>query len=199
NRLLSDDRFQYGYDNEGNLIRRTDTVTGAVRQFQWDERNRLVAVIDQDAGGHETQRVLFSYDVFGRRISEEIKHPADDVLREFVYDRDNVLLQFVGPAGMQTAQLEARYLFGPAVDQILAQEDASGNVTWLLTDQLGSIRDVVDNAGLVLDHIIYDSFGNVTSQTHPLAGLRYLFAGREFDGSVGLYYNRARYYDPRAG
>jgi RHS repeat-associated protein len=57
----------------------------------------------------------------------------------------------------------------------------------------------VDNTGQVLDHITYDSFGNVTSQTHPMAGLRYLFAGREFDSSIGLYYNRARYYDPRAG
>src|SRR5262249_28186361 len=49
NRLAYDGTYTYTYDNEGNLIQRTDIATQAVRQFRWDERNRLVEVLDKDA------------------------------------------------------------------------------------------------------------------------------------------------------
>ena len=42
NRLLSDGTFDYEYDNEGNMVLRTEIATGAVREFIWDNRNRLV-------------------------------------------------------------------------------------------------------------------------------------------------------------
>jgi RHS repeat-associated protein len=91
-----------------------------------------------------------------------------------------------------------RYLFGPNVDQVLAQQDGAGHVLWLLPDYLGSIRDLVDNSGTVRNHIIYDAFGRVIFQSNPAVTTRYLFMGREFDAETGLYYYRARYYDPVA-
>ena len=30
---------------------------------------------------------------------------------------------------------------------------------WALSDHQGSVRDVIDNSGTVLTHIVYDSFG----------------------------------------
>jgi RHS repeat-associated protein len=92
--------------------------------------------------------------------------------------------------------LTHRYLHGPAVDQILADEDAVGQVRWALTDNLGSVRELVDSAGTVLNHIVYDSFGRIASETN--AGTDFLFAytGRELDRETGLQYNRARYFDP---
>jgi RHS repeat-associated protein len=92
-----------------------------------------------------------------------------------------------------------RYLTGEAVDQVFAQEDGSGKLLWLLTDHLGTVRDLVDSSGTVVNHITYDSFGNVVAQSHPEFSTRFLFAGREFDAQTGLYYDRARYYDPRLG
>ena len=56
-----------------------------------------------------------------------------------------------------------------------------------------------DAFGQSLDHIDYDPFGNITIETHPGYGNRYKFAGREYDATTGLYYNRARYYDPTTG
>ncbi len=45
---------------------------------------------------------------------------------------------------------------------------------------------------------VYDSFGNLTSSTGTLTNsIRY--TGREFDSETGLYYYRARYYDPEVG
>ena len=53
-------------------------------------------------------------------------------------------------------------LYRPGVDQILADETATG-VNWALVDNQGSVRDVIDSNGNVLNHIVYDSYGQVTS------------------------------------
>jgi RHS repeat-associated protein len=44
----------------------------------------------------------------------------------------------------------------------------------------------------------YDSFGKITAQTGGL-DQPFAFTGREYDPETGLYYYRARYYDPKAG
>jgi RHS repeat-associated protein len=83
---------------------------------------------------------------------------------------------------------------------ILAQEQiATSETRWLLTDHLGTVRDMVGSTGGVLNHLQYDSFGNLLAQSTPTIATRYGFTGREFDSSLGLYYYRARYYSPELG
>ena len=101
-------------------------------------------------------------------------------------------------------QLIARYLHGDEFDQTFARVDlgaanASERVLWYLTDQLNSVRLVLDESGTVLDQIAYDAFGNIVAQLNPLLVNPILFASREFDAETGLYYNRARYLDPSTG
>ncbi len=205
NRLVSDGTFVYEYDNEGNLIARTDIVSGAVRRFEWDHLNRLVAVTDYDASWTPVQRVVFRYDALGRRIAKSADtDPLDGVdsqVTYFVYDRDNILLELEDSdgAGPLAAQASQRYLHGPAVDQVLAGEDAVGNLNWLLADHQGTIRDIVDSHGTLLNHRSFDSFGNITAQTNPAVEFRYAFTGREFDPEVELCFYRARYYEAAVG
>lgn len=204
NRLLSDGKYNYEYDNEGNLTKQTEIATGKVQELTWDYRNRLVAMVDKDATGKETQRVEFTYDAFNRRIAKAVDtNPQDTtppVVRQFIYDGQNVLLEFVDSdgAGANQPVLDTRYLHGAGVDQVMAQESA-GNVEWHLTDHLGTIRDLVNNSGAVVNHFVYDSFGQVISESNPAIDTRYLFTGREFDSETGLYYYRARYYDQTTG
>ncbi|MFM6862914.1 MAG: RHS repeat domain-containing protein, partial [Dolichospermum sp.] len=122
------------------------------------------------------------------------------VVRQFIYDGQNILLEFVDSdgAGANQPVLDTRYLHGAGVDQVLAQESA-GNVEWHLTDHLGTVRDLVNNSGAVVNHFVYDSFGQVISESNPAVDTRYLFTGREFDQEIGLYYYRARYYDANTG
>jgi RHS repeat-associated protein len=112
----------------------------------------------------------------------------------FVYDGEHIALVF-DEQGEQTH----RYLYGPQIDQILADEVASGDVHWALTDHQGSVRDVIDGGGNLLNHIRYDSFGNVTSQSNANVDFRFGYTGREFDQETGLHYYRARYYDASIG
>ena len=61
------------------------------------------------------------------------------------------------------------------------------------------MEDYVGTGGGVLDHVTYDSFGNITSQTNSTYADRFLFAGMEYDSTTGLYYDHARYYDSVTG
>ena len=100
-------------------------------------------------------------------------------------------------------------LHGPEVDQILADEvvtslSAPGNVLWPLTDNLGTVRDVADfnestSVAQVVNHLTYDCFGRITAETNAAVDFLFAYTGRERDEETGLYYYRARYYDPAVG
>ena len=110
-----------------------------------------------------------------------------------------------------TNVLTNRYLYGPGTDEILADEkittgtaSTAGTVTWSLGDNLGTIRDLVQyNAATgtttVVNHVRYDTFGQIVSQTNSQFQPWFAYTGREWDPAVGLYFYRARWYDPRAG
>ena len=51
----------------------------------------------------------------------------------------------------------------------------------------------------MLDEINYDAWGSKTSESAPSAGSRYDYAGKEWDGNLGLQYNVIRYYNPVTG
>jgi RHS repeat-associated protein len=109
--------------------------------------------------------------------------------------------------------LTNRYLHGPAIDMVLADEqygslddptEDPGTVYWPLADNLGSVRDIVErkfNGDVeVVNRIEYDAFGNILSETDAEAVDHIFgFTGRERDRESHLQYNRARYYDPAIG
>jgi RHS repeat-associated protein len=94
-----------------------------------------------------------------------------------------------------------RYLFGPGAisNVILARTNASGSINWYMTNQLGSVTDLMDTSGNDLDQITYDPYGNIVSQTGSSYADRFLFAGMQYDTATGLYYDHARYYDASIG
>jgi RHS repeat-associated protein len=93
-----------------------------------------------------------------------------------------------------------RYLWGDHVDQQLGRIDL-GPATpyWTLQDRLGSIRDVINNSGLLQDDINYDAFGNITAETDATHRGWYAYSGREYDTETNLQYNHARWYDATMG
>ena len=114
--------------------------------------------------------------------------------------------------------LSHRYLW--AVDQLLADEQApaggwgwdysgnhltgSGTTNWPLTDNQGSIRDIAEydaQTGVtsIVDHLAYNSFGKLTSQTNAAVDSAFGYAGGMTDWASGLQLNGKRWYDPGAG
>ncbi|MBD2077245.1 RHS repeat-associated core domain-containing protein [Phormidium sp. FACHB-592] len=138
----------------------------------------------------------YTYDALNQRIAKTVgTQTVGTQTTRFVYDRGHVYLEFSGTSTTPST----RYLYGPMVDQVLAQE-SNGQTTWMLTDHLGSVRDLVNDSGTVVNHFTYDSFGQVVgSMAGATADTRYKFTGREYDSETGLYYYRARYFDAGVG
>jgi RHS repeat-associated protein len=144
------------------------------------------------------------YDPLDRRIKKV--HDPDGaasgqavVTEKSIHDGDHLYLQFDG-----SDVLKHRYVHDTAVDQVLADEKFTGGTSqwrWPLLDHEQSVRDLVNDAGAVLNHKVFDSFGRLASETSTAAANDIIFGwtGREFDSETGLQYNRARYYDPATG
>jgi len=198
NQLLEDNKYLYEHDIVGNRTKRTDKSTNEVMEYRWDIRDRLTGITVKNALGEIIRTAEYTYDVYNQRIAKTVDTDGDGslaaVTERFVYGSDqNIALVFD-----ENGNVNHRYLFGDGVDQIEADE-SNGTVLWALTDHLGSVRDVVDDSGTVLNHIVYDAFGGVTSQTDESVVFRYGYTARELDAESGLQYNRARYLDSFTG
>ncbi|MFN8534579.1 MAG: RHS repeat-associated core domain-containing protein [Dehalococcoidia bacterium] len=171
----------YGYDAAGNLTTRTDG--GGTTTLSWDTQDRLTRV-DLPGG----QFAAYGYDDGGRRIS---RRTPDGVTQYYVYQGD-LLMQEVDASGTVIASYSYDGLDRPA------SMWRNGQTYYYLADRLGSVLGLVDSAGTVVRTYAYDAWGVQTSTTGTLVNpLRW--AGRELDEESGLYYLRARYYDPSAG
>ncbi len=93
-----------------------------------------------------------------------------------------------------------RYLHGPLVDQILADEALfDDEIYWALADNLGTVRTLLDSEGNRIRDLVFAAWGEITQDTNPSVDFPFAFTGREYDRETGLYFYRARYYDPRTG
>ncbi|MES2790039.1 MAG: putative Ig domain-containing protein [Planctomycetota bacterium] len=198
NQVLSDGTYAYAYDGEGNLLTKTETSTGNVISYIYDHRNRLTSVVTTNSSNVVILQTTFTYDVFDRRISKSVDldgaGPTTAEETHFVYDGEHIWADYD-----ESGTVLTRYLFGDNVDEVLARYDSTDGTAWYLTDNLGTVRDIVDADGDLLNHIDYDSFGQIIAQSNAAAGDRFTYTGREWDSEIGLYYYRARYYDPQLG
>ncbi len=171
----------YTYDANGNMLSKTSgtNVTG----YTWDFENRLSSIALPNNGG----TVSFRYDPLGRRIQ---KTSASGVTN-YLYDGANIAAEVSASGGVV-----ASYTQGAGVDEPLAMQ-RGGYIGYYHADGLGSITSLKDINAKTIATYVYDSFGNTT----PTEGIfnSYRYTGREQDPETGLYYYRARYYDPSIG
>ena len=88
---------------------------------------------------------------------------------------------------------KANLLTGLGVDETFSRTDASG-ARHLLTDALGSTLALTDGAGAVQTRYSYEPYGK-TTVSGTASSNSFEYTGREND-STGLYFYRARYYNP---
>lgn len=170
NRLTSLGTTSLTYDANGNLL--SDGTT----TYAWNVRNQLAGM----SGGTSA---AFSYDAFGRRLSQSVVGAST----QYLYDGQNVLQE------LRSGRVAASYLGGVGLDDLYGRTDSAG-ARYYLSDVVGSVLALTDENGSVQTTYSYDSYGGATaagsSSANPM-----LYAGGQNDGT-GLYYFRARYYDP---
>jgi RHS repeat-associated protein len=177
----SSDGASYTYDAAGNLLSRTRT--GQTDTFVWDGLGKLTRINYADSSFSE-----YRYDFAGRRIS---KRGRDGTTIYYTYLGPN-LAQELDANGVVIASYTYDGLDRPV------SMYRNGLTYFYLLDHLGSVLGLVDENGVVAATYRYDPWGNVISSTGGLANsLR--FTAREWDEESGLYFYRARYYDPQVG
>src|SRR5207247_11469871 len=66
NQLLEDANFTYQYDSNGNMMRKTAKIGGAVTSYEYDAENKLVRVVSPSNSAN------YRYDGLGRRLEQEV-------------------------------------------------------------------------------------------------------------------------------
>lgn len=148
------------------------TRNGTTYQYTYDAAGNRIQV----SGGTRTQRFVKAVAVTG-----QYENPQG------VFDADSNLIQ--------------SYLY--AGDAPLQRTSASGTV-YYLTDAMGSVIGLTDADGNLQGTVKYDAYGVEFDQSGNMAlpdsaGGDFRFHGQWKDAVSGLYYLRARDYDPVSG
>ncbi|MBA9088808.1 RHS repeat-associated protein [Fontibacillus solani] len=94
-------------------------------------------------------------------------------------------------------QVTANYVWGP--DRLLAKRDVSTNKKYYyLYNGHGDVVQIIDESGNIVNNYQYDEWGNILQQQERIDNA-FKYAGEIQDEETGLYYLRARYYDPEVG
>lgn len=174
----------YSYSDNGELktIVAGDQITG----YDYDVFGNLKHV-DLPGGS----KLDYLIDGLHRRIGKKI----DGVLVQGLLYQDQLKVAAELDGNGNTV---SRFVYGGKSN--VPEYMIKGGVTYrIITDQLGSVRIVVDSAnGQITQRIDYDEWGGVQIDTNP--GFQpFGFAGGLYDRDTGLVRFGLRDYEPRAG
>ena len=197
-----------------------------VTTYTWDYRNRLTEVdhfstYANYAAGTSDQAVDYAYDAFnrviGRTFDADGTAGAGNIAQTvYAYDGDQIALQFDktyangSASDLAASDLSHRYLWNSqAVDHLFADEKVTslgtaGAMLWALTDHENSVRDLATydsgtDVTTIANHRVYDSFGNLKSETNSAVDCLFGYTARQYDEATGLQNNLNRWYDAKVG
>ena len=168
----------YTYDAEGE---RTATVPkkGTATTYSYNQAGELTGFTKG------TTKATYAYNGDGLRMAKTVGTTSTP----FTWDTaaSTPLLLFDGTTS---------YLYGPGG---LPLEQITGPTpVFLYHDQLGLHHPAHERHGQEVVHLHLDSYGALKSKTGKVT-TPLLYAGQYRDAESGLYYLRARYYDPTTG
>ncbi|MCC5834616.1 MAG: RHS repeat protein [Opitutales bacterium] len=172
------------WDENGNLSRYNGLG------LRYDAMNRLISV------SGPAIEARFTYDYRNRVTSRTF----NGEITFLVYDDWNLIAEY-DAAG----QLKARYVHGPRIDEVILTVNDHGTF-FHHHDALGSVTQLTDVNGVVVESYQYDVYGNVTIfdgsddflETSAINN-RFLFTGREYLSELDLYDYRNRIYSADLG
>ena len=176
-RLTRDATFDYVYDGEGSLLRRTRRTTGAVTTYAWTP-DHLLRAVNGPAG-----QTTYRYDALGRRVQST---GPDGTVTTWAYDGQDVRAVYRGQ-GAQAA-LVRTFSTSPAGTPLSTQDKATGAVTYPVTDSTGSVTSTLTASGALAGVTQYGAFGDPHAVTGSAvgAGDAYGFTGHAYDPGTDL-------------
>jgi RHS repeat-associated protein len=176
------------YDDDGNLVFQYRLADSSVfkQRLYWNSINQLDSVQTTRSGS--TTSVIYAYDGFGRRT----RRTTGGTSTYYLHDGNRVVAEYTG------STLHKTYTYYPGVDQPHGMQLGSGTRYYFLSDRKGNTTGVLDSTGVVVNKYRYSPWGRLEDSVETVANT-IRFASRDYDSVTGLYFNRARFYDPVAG
>ncbi len=174
----------YGSDSIG--ARTSTTVgSGSPSSYSYNQLGELVGATPSGGSAYS-----YGYNGDGLRMSKTVSSTTE----AFTYD-----LVTGGSTPALLVDGSTNFIYGPN-NQVIEQEDgsSSGAPQFLVHDQIGSTRLLVNALGAVDMTTTYDPYGKVTS-TSGSASTPIGYAGAYTDAETGFLYLTHRYYDPSTG
>ncbi|MDP8261782.1 MAG: RHS repeat-associated core domain-containing protein [Candidatus Ancaeobacter aquaticus] len=169
----------YEYDDSGNLIKETSPDGEIIYTYTTDNKLEKVSKFNKI-------KAEFEYDLLGRRIA---KIEGDGRVC-YTYNGLEKAVEY-GKEG----EIKAFYITGFCLDiPLVTLLQNTGVMHTYFQDALGSVTAVFNKDAAIIKRYTYTPFGYSTLQPK-----RFGFTAREYDRSTGLYYYRARYYNPLLG
>ncbi len=193
----------YSFDQAGNLTKIASP--SGTTTLSYNAAGQLTSAGSQafgyDAAGNRTSAgsSTFAYDALGQMTSSTVSGATTG----YAYNADGLRVTSTTGSTMTPTVWDSE---GGAPEPVLngsqsliyagstPLEQVSGSTTdQLLTDALGSVRDVTDPMGSTIGSSTYNPFGTVASTTGTTSALGYTGA---ITDPTGLVYDQARYYSP---
>jgi RHS repeat-associated protein len=183
-----------------------NTDEDGLYRYAYDEENRLT-VVTRKADSRLVGQ--YQYDALSRRVKKIADPPAVSSPVETRYFYDAARIVEDQSAGGAT---QATYVYGNYIDEVLTM-DRDGQTFYYHQNSLWSVEAVSDSAGNVVERYAYDAYGlpaifdgagvavapNAWGTPSSAIGSPWMFTGRRLDEGTGIYFYRARYYDPLKG
>ena len=145
--------------------------------------------------------LTFGFEGEGRRPSPGRKPGVDGAMRtpEGLWPRGHRVLR-LAPGG----DAPGSWVTSPVPGVWPVDQSTLDLLEWTLTDHLNTVRDIArydsqSDTTTVVNHLVYDAYGNVTAETNSAVDSLFLFTARPFDPDTGLQNNLNRWYDPAVG
>ena len=212
NRLKQDDTYDYEYDLEGRMTKRTSRLSpsiGAYDTFHWDPAGRLITVKQYNTSSVLVATIEYGYGADGLMSGRRVTDGSSNVQSETGYIHEG--LQRVAELDLTGTDpvITELYLHGAQPNEIVATDVDTGSgytSVWGFTDALGSLTTVASKDGSDWDvvHNVTTEYGGNRDQFGDTAGNDHLtsakvWAGHYIDPDTGLIEAKARWYDPVSG
>ncbi|MDI1477254.1 RHS repeat-associated core domain-containing protein [Polyangium sp. y55x31] len=205
NVLLRTPDLEFGYDDNGRRIEerqlRDHRPEGRKEtKYYWDAFQKLREV-ELPSG----ERLLFTYDAFGRRIRKQVIGPAPEGggmpparVVEYLWDVNTL-------AAEMSSEGTTRAFVGQPFSPVPVLHEEDGKPFFYVTDHLGTAKDLVDARGEIAWTAEHSVFGRVLQEKgngaggRPTARTPLRLLGQYADDETGLVATRHRIFDPRVG
>jgi RHS repeat-associated protein len=176
--------YDYAYDGEGNQFRKTERSSGAITTYTWNALHQMTSATLPDG-----TLVTYRYDALGRRVEQST--PAGTT--RYVNLGANVVAEYDGANTLRASYLTT--LGNGELPGTPLEATVGPARTYPLLDGVGSVTAFTDSTGAVSSAFSYTAYGVPVGASSGT----YAYGTYGYDSATGLYYARARYYDPASG